>query len=535
MTALSFLEAVFPRSTSPACYNTIIMYSFLVKHKKAISILAPTALGVLYILLCALNLQQSIWFDESYGAYLTRFGFWDIWNLTAVDVHPPLYYFLLKIWSNVFGYTDFAMRFMSVFFGAIAISFAWAWLKRKYGFKVALVAGIFMALSPMLIRYGQEMRMYTMAAAIIFAATFFLQLALDTNKLRFWLTYGILMSLGMWTHYFTALIWLAQLAYLIYYFRKKIFQRNIISAYILAVALYLPWSPFLFKQIGTVQRGFWIADPTLNSLASFVTETLFYAESDTIKGWFIVLALVALASAIFVVLKAKKQFQLLSFMVVLPPIILLLCSLPPLTPMFIDRYLINSSVCLSILIGASAASLIFYKTKKQTSAHPSRLFKNPQFLGVLALVVLLIGSGFGIYNVYSMGNYNKATDSKSDAKALFQAVAEVANDEEAIIASSEWLYYDLSFYGNAEHPVYFVEELTSYQYGSHEPLRLNDYGKIVNLDSFLENQDCVWYVGDLPSEGDLEFPREAWSQRDNLVLSVNINQAAYQAIEFCKE
>ena len=202
------------------------------------------------------------------------------------------------------------MRFMSVFFGAIAIIFAWVWLKRKYGVKPALLAILLMSLSPMFIRYGQEMRMYTLAAAIVFAATFVLQLAIDTKKRRFWLIYGALMSLGMWTHYFTALIWIAQLSYLAYLYKKQIFQSNIILSYALAVLLYLPWLPCLpcfLTQTTVVQRGFWIADPNLSTVASFFTETLFYSESGAISGWPLILALIILGISAFMIAKFYKK------------------------------------------------------------------------------------------------------------------------------------------------------------------------------------------------------------------------------------
>ena len=510
------------------------MKNFFSRYKRLIVVLIPALVGILYIILCACNLQQSVWFDESYGAYLARFSFSDIWSLTSADVHPPLYYFLLKIWSSIFGYTDFAMRFMSVFFGAIAIIFAWVWLKRKYGVKPALLAILLMSLSPMFIRYGQEMRMYTLAAAIVFAATFVLQLAIDTKKRRFWLIYGALMSLGMWTHYFTALIWIAQLSYLAYLYKKQIFQSNIILSYALAVLLYLPWLPCFLTQTTVVQRGFWIADPNLSTVASFFTETLFYSESGAISGWPLILALIILGFSAFMIVKFYKKALLLSFMAFIPPILLILLSLPPLTPMFVDRYLVNSSVCFSLLLGICLASMIFTQPKisrpRQSTKHKKMLFCR------FCLALLFVGGSiFGLYNVYSLGNYNKSTNSKSDAKSLFQTVSEIAELGEPIIATSAWLYYDLAFYGNAEHPVYFIDESTNYEYGSLEPLRLHDYGKILDLDEFLEGQSCAWYLGDLPETGDLEFPRTGWSPKYTMTLSVNINQSDYQAIEFCKD
>ncbi|MFV0484714.1 MAG: glycosyltransferase family 39 protein [Candidatus Saccharimonadales bacterium] len=502
------------------------MQKFFLKHKRLICVLAPALIGALYIILCAVNLQQSIWFDESYGAYLTRFGFDDIWNMTAVDVHPPLYYFLLKIWAGIFGFTDFGMRFMSVFFGAIAILFAWLWLKRKYGFKPAIFAALLMALSPMLVRYGQEMRMYALAAAIIFAATYVLQLAMDTKKRRFWVIYGVLISLGMWTHYFVALVWLAHLAYLIWTYRKKVFQKNIIIAYVVAVILYLPWMPSFIAQSSTVQRGFWIPEASVSSVTDYFTNSFIYLDSSEITGWLLMLTLVVVVIFTIVTVRAKKQLTLLNFMAFLPPILLILLSIPPFKPMFVDRYIVYSSVSMSLIAGVGVMLLSGEKRKKTKKKTLMR------FAPVVFALVFLGTSVVGIYNVYSLGNYNKMTDGKSDAKALFEAVSAASAVGEPIITQTEWLYYDLSFYGNDEHPVYFLDETTSYEWGSHEPLKTQDYGKIIDLDAFLEEHDRVWYVGDLPKTGSIEFVREEWQAVTELVLPVNENQSDYQALEF---
>ena len=482
-------------------------------------VLAPVLFGILYIVLCSVNLQQSIWFDESYGAYLTRFSFNEIWGLTAADVHPPLYYFALKIWSTIFGSTDFGMRFMSVFFGAVAIVFAWQWLKRKFGTKAALLATLLMTISPMFIRYGQEMRMYTLAAAIIFSATYILQLAIDTKQRKYWIIYGVLISLGMWTHYFTALMWLAHLAYLIYIYHKKIFQKNIILSYAVAVGLYLPWLPSFIFQSAVVQSGFWIGDPTLTTVTDYFSNTLLYLDSTETSGWLIFIMIAIAAALVFLVRKAGRRISLLNFMAFLPPIILLLVSMPPLAPMFVDRYVIYSAVCLSLITGVSIA-LVKFKSK---------------IMPFLLTSIFIIASVIGVSNVYAFGNYNRVVNGKSDAKALFESV--VAASEETgtpIISNSEWLYYDLSFYGSEDHPVYFLDELVTYEWGSHQPLKQKDYGKITDLDAFLSEHDVVWFVGNLPKSGNLEFPRAGYDEAQIMTLDVNINQTPYQAIELVK-
>ncbi len=494
------------------------MKKFLEKHGKLIAILAPIIFGAIYMIICSLNLEQSIWFDESFGAYLTRFSFGDIWTLTAADVHPPLYYFLLKIWAGIFGYTDFAMRFMSVFFGAVAIVFAWHWLKRKFGAKPALIATLLMSISPMFIRYGQEMRMYAMAAAIIFAATYVLQLAIDTKKRKFWIIYGILVSLGMWTHYFVAFVWMAQLAYLIYKCKKKIFQKDIVCAYILAVVLYLPWLPILIFQTGVVQSGFWIPEPNFSTVSSYFTNTFFYLNANELAGWMMVWASLTAIALTYLAVKAKKKTTLLNFMAFVPPTLLLIASLPPLSPVFMDRYVVYSAICLSLIAGV-AIGIVKFK-KKFT----------PFILTALLAMVSLVG----VVNVFNFGNFNKSTNGQSDAKALFEAVALISDEGTPIISRSEWLYYDLAFYGNDIHPVYFVDALTTYEWGSHEPLKQKDYGKIMNFEEFLDEHETVWLVGSAKKTAELDFEYDGYEIVQSMYLDVNVNQDGYRAIEVRK-
>jgi len=104
--------------------------------------------------------KSSIWFDEAFSAFIVRFNFFQIARYTATDVHPPFYYWILKIWTMLFGTSEVAFRSLSVLFGLTAIVFGFLLVKRLFGRRAAFVSLLFMAISPMLIRYGQEARMY---------------------------------------------------------------------------------------------------------------------------------------------------------------------------------------------------------------------------------------------------------------------------------------------------------------------------------------------------------------------------------------
>ena len=49
--------------------------------------------------------RWSVWFDEAFSVYLARFNIAEIVHFTSLDVHPPLYYWLLKGWTVIFGHS----------------------------------------------------------------------------------------------------------------------------------------------------------------------------------------------------------------------------------------------------------------------------------------------------------------------------------------------------------------------------------------------------------------------------------------------
>jgi hypothetical protein len=58
----------------------------------------------------------SVWFDEAFGLYLIRSDYLQVAQLTAADVHPPMYYWALKLWTSIFGTSEIAARSLSLFF-----------------------------------------------------------------------------------------------------------------------------------------------------------------------------------------------------------------------------------------------------------------------------------------------------------------------------------------------------------------------------------------------------------------------------------
>ena len=518
--------------------NTLRLLLTKIRSKTGVDILLLSSGVITYVVLTFLHIaSSSIWFDEAFSAYLTRFNFFEIAKYTAYDVHPPLYYWILKLWAMLFGTSDVAFRSLSVLFGATAIVFGVLLVKRLFGRKPAAVSLLLLAISPMLIRYGQEARMYTMAAAITLAATYVLTFAVQSEKRRKpWIIYGILVGLGMWTHYFTALVWLTHWAWRYVVLRqagkrgkslkRAFFTKNWIFAHTIAVGSFLIWAPFMLIQLGGIQGGgFWIGPVSANSLTNYLTNVLFYLEHEPAIGLYgtatvIVIALLAVFGLkLYKTLnkRNRQNYLLITFLAFMPVIILFIASTPPIRSSFVERYLIPAVVGFSLFSGVTLA--LGY----------SKLRALWRYSAVGVFVVCMV---VGIGNVYYFGNYNKNSQTRVTTGDIVKEIRARGNPGEPIIASDPWVYYEAVFYDTSDHPVYFIDASTDYKYGSLRMLKENDFRKIKNLSTFTAEHPVIWYMG--YSDGKpLSAPVEDWKEIQKFSIQDNIDHKdLYKAVEY---
>ncbi len=89
------------------------------KKNSLIIILIMILGGVLRLI----SLNQSLWMDEAISALAIKghsfLGL--ITKFAPGDTHPPLFYFILKFWSLIFGYSEISLRLPSVILGAMTI------------------------------------------------------------------------------------------------------------------------------------------------------------------------------------------------------------------------------------------------------------------------------------------------------------------------------------------------------------------------------------------------------------------------------
>lgn len=472
--------------------------------------------GLLFSMISLGNMARwSVWFDEAYGVYITRFNFLEIARYTAADVHPPLYYWLLKAWQAAFGNSELALRSMSLFFMIVAMVIVYALIRKLFSRRAATLTMLFMVVSPMMVRYSEEARMYGLIMAIVAAATYLLVSAMEAPSRRKWLAYAVLIALGMWTHYFTALVWITHWLWRWYVLRKgtvrqtarRFFSKAWVLTHVAAIGLYLPWLPFMIKQLTSVQGGgFWIGPVTTMSPINFFSSVLAYVEHWEVQHWLALGVIVCIILATVLTIRTyiqiesslKHAYVLLILMAIAPMTILLLLSMPPLRPMFIDRYLMGSIPFIAALL---AATIVL-----QYRAH--RSFVLPATLGGL---VLILGMS-GIIRVYEIGNLNKVNRDSLPIRQVVDAIQKQACPGQPILTDSPTRFYELHYYDSRRAPVYFIAA-DSIPWGSYDMLRYSDYRKVRDTVAFAKKHGgTIWFAGDwekgrpvLPKQGKWEI------------------------------
>jgi len=141
-------------------------------------------LFIFAFLIRLINLNQSLWLDEATTAIAvkTHSFIQIITQFSPADFHPPLYYLFMDLWTNVFGYSEIALRMPSVIFSLGTGWMIYLIIKDIHGFfgrrlsqndTVGFWATAFFLFNPLIIYYSQEARMYSMATFFIAVSFYF--------------------------------------------------------------------------------------------------------------------------------------------------------------------------------------------------------------------------------------------------------------------------------------------------------------------------------------------------------------------------
>ncbi|HEX7592964.1 MAG TPA: glycosyltransferase family 39 protein, partial [Anaerolineae bacterium] len=225
-------------------------------------LLAAITLGGFALRLVRLDFQP-LWWDEGYSIFFATRDFRTMLERTAVDIHPPLYYALLQIWMAFAGTSQVAARLLSVVIGVAAIPLIYLLAIKLFAQRrVALIAALLLAVSPLHIYYSQEVRMYGLVTLLCLASVYlFVQLlGMPPGKPKTAIVavaYILVTTAALYTQYYAAFIVVFEiLVFAILFVRhSSLAPRNSfvhwIAAWLGIAALYLPWAIYAGGKLYT--------------------------------------------------------------------------------------------------------------------------------------------------------------------------------------------------------------------------------------------------------------------------------------------
>jgi MFS family permease len=214
-------------------------------------LLAVAGLTLLGLALRLARYEQSIFGDETSTLYIVDGrSLSDVLSLISGDaeISPPLY-FILAWLSTKLGSAPELVRLPSLIAGTASIPLVYLVGARALNRNAGLIAAAVMALSPFMIFYSADGRGYAVAIALLLGSTLAMLAGARTGRARWWVAYGVLSLLAMYTHYTAAFVLVAQLAWLLWAHPEC--RKPALIANLAAAMLYLPWVPDLLDDTGS--------------------------------------------------------------------------------------------------------------------------------------------------------------------------------------------------------------------------------------------------------------------------------------------
>lgn len=365
-------------------------------------------------------LVASFWRDEAFSYLMAKQSILSLLWSTAHDSNPPLYYLLLKAWMTVFGTSELALRSLSLIFFWATVYLVYKILREQFHLteKKSCWYLLLVVLNPLLHYYAFEARMYTMMA--FFGTALFYLLVKKNYSL-----YALTAVLALLTHYFLVFILAFHFGYILLFHKHE--WKHYINPLLRTLVWYLPWVGVVLVAHPPVAQQFWILP--MNFYELFLTPAILLTGYE--KGAWVTynylphLAVLLWALISFFLYRAHrmKTKQGIAFLygggTVLIPLFIGVVSF--WKPIFLPRYLIFSSVGLTILV-ITALESIHRKYMK---------------LITLLLVVLLMGT-------YANAQIRMRT--KAPLKSVFAVMRREIKPSDVVYVTHEYDFHPAQYY-----------------------------------------------------------------------------------------
>ena len=330
------------------------------KHRISFYLMAVALMALVAFAVRAASLDaQSMWRDEVDAVRFSTGPWAEILSSFArPGWNGPFYFLLLRGWIALAGPSEYATRFFSLAFGVLGVPLVYALGRRLFDRQVGLLAALLMAASPYLAWYGQEVKMYTLVAALALTAIYGLRRAVEGAGWGWWAVQVVATSLAFYAHILAALLVPVQVLLTFAWWPQA--RRQWAGALASLACLTLPYLPLALWQAPLVlqarETGFYAY--ALDEMVKILLNG--WSTGILSWGWpwgtvlISTLAVWGLVGSVGRVADWANRLALLGWLAT-PLLAVWLISLRQ--PLFTDRYLIWTAPAFYLLVALGLASL----------------------------------------------------------------------------------------------------------------------------------------------------------------------------------
>lgn len=300
------------------------------------------------IIYVSLVFNNNVWLDEAFTASLVRTDMAGVLERSMADTLPPLYNIILKIATDIFGYSVPVMKLVSVTPMILTMILSATVVRKRHGFFVSTLFTLALMSMPNLLFFGVEIRMYSLGFFFATASGIFAYECVQESNKKNWIIFTILSVLAGYSHHFAfvtvGLVYFYLLLHFIFNDIKNI--KRFFICLLFTFILYFPCLVVTLKQFKSVSGYFSMPEITPSVFIKYARYP--YTVGVTIFSVILLFAVFALFVRTFVLFiknpKNELHFYAVAAFLIYYGVLLFgtVISKIMTANIFVDRYLFFS-------------------------------------------------------------------------------------------------------------------------------------------------------------------------------------------------
>lgn len=230
--------------------------------------IGPAVVLLLTIFVVCLNFSMMsdrvLWGDEAFSANTAKKSMSGILQVLYYwDNHPPLYYYWLKLFGTLFGFTIPVFHLASLVPFMMGIVLALTVIRKRFGMLSAAFFVMISGLGASCLEYNLEVRMYALAFLGVMGCFYCSYRVIADGSRKTWTGMVLWALVAAYSHYYALvavgiMMFFTGVAVWIKY-RGRTWIKGVLAIVTFLIG-YAPWLYFFYAGLKNVSRGWWMTE-----------------------------------------------------------------------------------------------------------------------------------------------------------------------------------------------------------------------------------------------------------------------------------